>query len=176
MQIVLPWNKGIAEYQTGFGDISPEHPQRCVRCGCAKFHKWGKYMRNVTEEHRDHLISIRRIRCVKCGQTHSYLPSFCMSRCGLCADLLMALLNALIRKIRVCLEDRRRRAYALLRRFRDSESLWLTYLRARGFSDFPADKQERTAKIFSSLLELHRLGNLFSDFFEETRRHFMSVK
>jgi hypothetical protein len=86
------------------------------------------------------------------------------------------MLNALIQKIRLSLEERRRRAYALFRRFRELESLWLIFLRARGFSDFPEEKQERVAKIFSALLEIHRSENLLSGFFTETGRHFMSVK
>jgi hypothetical protein len=88
----------------------------------------------------------------------------------------MAILNALIQKIRISLEERRRRAYALLRRFREAESLWLVFLRAKGFLDFPDDKKERDVKIFSALLEIHRSGELLSGFFKETGRHFMSVK
>jgi hypothetical protein len=88
----------------------------------------------------------------------------------------MAILNALIHKLRYSFEERKRRAYAFLRRFKDNESLWLVFLRARGFRDFPPDKTERTVKIFTALLESHREHNISLGFLRETGRHFMSAK
>jgi DNA-directed RNA polymerase subunit N (RpoN/RPB10) len=79
MQIVLPWNQGIEQYQSDFKNLQIERPRRCLGCGCGKFHKWGKYIRCVIAEKTDFQICIQRIRCVKCGETHSYLPSFCVS-------------------------------------------------------------------------------------------------
>ena len=176
MQIVLPWDGGIAQYQSTFKDVQPETPSCCPDCGCTKFHKWGKYERGVVEERGEYRISIRRIRCVKCGKTYSYLPSFCVPRLCYSVDYMMVTLKVLIQKLRVSFDERQRWAYALLRRFRDSENLWLTFLRAKGFRDFPPDKAERTAKIFTALLKLHRDKNLLSDFLWETGRHFMAVK
>ena len=176
MQIVLPWNQGIQQYQSEFKDLRSEHPRQCPGCGCVKFHRWGKYERDVVEERRDHRISIQRIRCVKCGKTCSYLPSFCVSGLSYGIDFIMTILKSFIQKLRYSLEERKRRAYALLRRFRDYENLWLVFLRSRGFEDFPPDKAERTAKIFTALLKLHREENVLSVFLRETGRHFMSVK
>jgi len=176
MQIVLPWGQGIAQYQTEFADLQAEHPHKCPECGCTKMHKWGTYERCVIEEKGEHRILIQRIRCVKCGKTHSYLPSFCVSELCYSSDFVMTMLNALILKLQYSFEERKRRAYAFLRRFRDSENLWLVYLRARGFGDFLTDKTERTAKIFTALLKLHREENILSGFLRETGRHFMSAK
>ena len=176
MQIVLPWNQGIVKYQSEFAALQTEHPGRCPLCGCTKFHKWGKYERYVVEESRYHRISIQRTRCVKCGKTHSYLPSFCVSRLCYGADFIMATLNALILKLRCSFEDHKRRAYAFLRRFRESENLWLTFLRSRGFGNIPARKKERAAKIFTALLKIYKEENFLSDFLRETGRHFMCAK
>jgi hypothetical protein len=88
----------------------------------------------------------------------------------------MAFLRALVLKIRFSLGEQRRRAYAFLRRFAESENLWLVFLRAKGFWDLPADKQERRVKIFTALLSFHEEGTLLTGFFAETGRHFMSAK
>jgi hypothetical protein len=176
MQMVLSWNSGISEYESGFKKVQPEQPQCCPGCGCGKFHKWGKYERHVIEENSGGRISIRRIRCVKCGKTHSYLPAFCVSRISYSINFIIAILKAFILKLRISLKERIRRAYALWRRFREAENLWLVFLRARGFRDFPADSKERTEKIFTILEKLHKEDNLSSIFFLETGRHFMSAK
>jgi hypothetical protein len=97
---------------------------------------------------------------------------------GLCygVDFIMVILKTFTQKLRYSFEERKRRAYALLQRFKDLESLWLVFLRARGFRDFPPDKTERTAKIFTALLKIHRDENILSGFLRETGRHFMSAK
>ena len=177
MQLVLAWKEGISRYQSRFKDIAFEMPERCPHCGCVKFHKWGKYARYVIEETADPLIYIQRIRCVKCCRTCSYLPSFCLS--GMCygVDYVMALLNALLFRLRYSFCDTiRRRAYALLRRFVRSENLWLVFLRTRGFGAFPEDRKKRAMKIFTALLKIHQDENLMSSFLGATGRHFMSAK
>ena len=176
MQLVLPWREGISRYQSGFKDIEFGMPERCFQCGCGKFHKWGKYVRYVMEEKADHPIDIQRIRCVKCHKTYSYLPSFCLSGISYGLDFVMAILNALLFKLRVSLGNMRRRAYAFLQRFVRSENLWLLFLRTRGFGSFPEDRKKRATKIFTALLKIHRNGNLLSDFLGATGQHFMSAK
>jgi hypothetical protein len=176
MQIVLAWDKGIEQYQGGFKCLQIERPQRCLGCECGKFHKWGKYMRYVIDKKANFQVYIQRIRCVKCGQTSSYLPSFCVSGLSYGVDLIMAILNALIFKLRYSLDERKRNAYALLRRFRERENLWIAYLRAKKLARFPDAKRERETKIFTALLIFHKSGNFLSDFFNETKRHFMSKK
>ena len=88
----------------------------------------------------------------------------------------MKWLNALILKVTFAFGEQKRRAYAFLRRFADLESLWLVFLRAKGFGEFPTNKKECMIKIFTALLELHEHQNLLSGFFQETGRHFMSAK
>jgi hypothetical protein len=92
------------------------------------------------------------------------------------ADFIIKVLCALILKIRFELEDMRRYAYAILNRFVRLENLWLLFLRTRSFKDFPIAKKERTVKIFTALLKYHESKNLISSFFDETGRHFMSLK
>jgi len=176
MQMVLRWKEGVGEYRTKFRSIEIENPEKCERCGCVKFHKWGKYGRYVVEEDAEHWIFIQRICCVKCLKTYSYLPSFCVTGNYYSVDFILTFLSALILKIRFELDDMRRRAYAFLKRFRELENLWLVFLRAKGFGDFPKDKKERMVKIFTALLEYHKTGDLLASFFKETGRHFMSAK
>jgi len=88
----------------------------------------------------------------------------------------MTFLKALILKIRFELVDRKRLAYAILKRFVQLEKLWLVFLRAGGFGDFPVTQKERTVKIFTALLKFHENKNLTPRFLEETGRHFMCVK
>ena len=175
MQVVLTWKEGISRYQSGFKDIAFEMPEICPHCGCVKFHKWGKYARYVIEASAEYRIDIQRICCVKCHKTCSYLPSFCLS--GICygVDFVLAVLNALLFKLRVSFGDMRR-AYAFLQRFIQSENLWLIFLRARGFGDFPEDRKKRAVKIFTALLKIHQDENLMSSFLGATGRHFMSAK
>jgi len=175
MQRVLSWVKGISEYQKQFSYMRTA-PSGCSVCGCKKFHKWGNYKRYVIAEDTEHQILIQRYRCIKCRKTYSYLPSFCLS--GLCysADLVMKLLTALLLKIRFAMSEMRRRAYIFLKRFVRLESLWLVFLRARGFGDFPAGKRERTIKIFTALLKQYADNNFMANFSEETGRLFMSAK
>ena len=176
MQFILPWNNGIANYQTGVQDLEITRPERCPQCGCGKFHKWGRYGRYVVEASNEHYILVQRIRCVKCHKTYSYLPSFCLS--GICygLDFVMKILEALLLKMELSFERIRRRAFAFLRRFVESEALWLTFLRARGFGIFPRDRRERLIKVLSALLEIHREGILLASFLQETGRHFLSTK
>lgn len=176
MQLILPWRAGPASYQAAFQDIEVEKPERCPHCGCNKFHKWGKYKRYVIEEDVEHIISIQRIRCVKCRRTYSYLPSFCIS--GICygLDFVLRILQALLLKKELALDKIRRRGFAFLRRFVQLESLWLIFLRASGVGAVPADKRGRLRKILETLLEFHRNRNLLASFLQETGRHFLSVK
>ena len=176
MQRVLSCKIGIAEYQAGFSNMRIDPPSRCTVCGCAKFHKWGTYERYVIEETAEYQIPIQRFRCVKCHKTYSYLPSFCLSGLYYSADLAMKILSALLLKIRFELGEMRRRAYILLRRFARLESLWITFLRAKGFGDFPRDKKERDVKIFVALLNQRHDKDFAATFLEETGRHFMAVK
>lgn len=175
MQKILQWNGSVREYQAEYKTLKIEKPERC-RCGCVRFHKWGKYERYVIEETGEHIIPIRRICCIKCHRTYSYLPSFCVSKMCYSADFIIKVLCALILKIRFELEDMRRYAYAILNRFVRLENLWLLFLRTRSFKDFPIAKKERTVKIFTALLKYHESKNLISSFFDETGRHFMSLK
>lgn len=176
MQFVLPWKQSIAEYHSGFKDLQIEPPKRCPHCGCGKLHKWGSYERYVIEESDEHRIGVRRIRCVRCRKTYSYLPSFCVSRVCYSVDFVMTFLKVLLLKLRASLGELRRRAYVFLRRFVRSENLWLVFLRAKGFGDFPIDRKERTVRIFTALLNFHEEGNFMPGFFQETGRHFMSAK
>ena len=79
-------------------------------------------------------------------------------------------------KIQFELGELKRRAYAYLKRFAELENLWLSFLRAKGFGDFPTDKTDSIVKIFTALLEHHKNGDLLAGFFKETGRHFMSAK
>jgi hypothetical protein len=176
MQRVLSWSKSISEYETEFLSIQMEHPSGCAECGCKKFHKWGIYKRYVVEEDSDHEISVRRFRCVKCRKTTSYLPSFCIKGSYYSADLLMKLLSALLLKIRFELGEKRRQAYIFLRRFVRLESLWLVYLREKGFGEFPKDRKERAVKIYTALLRQYAHSAFMADFLSETGMHFMSAK
>jgi hypothetical protein len=85
------------------------------------------------------------------------------------------MLKALLFK-RFSLGDIWRQAYVFLSRFIRSESLWLIYLRARGFADFPTDKKMRLEKIFAALVKIHQNNNPTASFFKETGRHFMCAK
>lgn len=175
MQKVLQWEKGIEEYLSEFKKLQIKRPQNCERCGCTKFHKWGTYERFVIEENAEHRISIQRFYCIKCEQTCSSLPSFCVSGVCYSLDFIIKFLRVLILKISFELDELKRQAYAFLKRFVQSENLILAYLRSRGFGEFPEAKKERTMKIFTALLEIHKRGNLLFDFFQETNRHFMSI-
>ena len=175
MQKVLQWERSIPEYQKEFKYLQLEKPENC-RCGCVKFHKWGKYERYVITENGEYIVPVQRICCVKCGKTYSYLPSFCVRNFSYGLDLIMAFLKALILRIRFDFDDRKRLAYAIRKRFVRLEKLWLVFLRARGFGDFPVTQKERTVKIFTALLKFHENKNLTLRFLEETGRHFMCVK
>jgi len=112
MQKILQWNGSVRDYQAEFKKIEVEKPKRC-RCGCVKFHKWGKYERYVIEEDGEHIVPVQRICCVQCRRTYSYLPSFCVSKMCYSADFVLKILSALILKVRFELEDMKRRAYAI---------------------------------------------------------------
>jgi hypothetical protein len=176
MQKVLRWEKGVERYKKEDEKIKIEKPERCKKCGCKKFHKWGKYERYIISEEGDERIKIRRIRCVKCGKTYSYLPSFCIS--GMCysLDFVIKILKALILKIKFSFGDLRRRAYEFLRRFLQSENLFVVFLRAKGVWDFHCDRQKRLKKILKGLLKFYENGSLLSEFLKETGQHFLSAK
>lgn len=175
MQRVLSWEKSIPEYQSEFTNTQIEHPSRC-NCGCTKFHKWGTYKRYVVEADCDHHISVQRYRCVKCRKTCSYLPSFCLRGFHYSADLVMKLLEVLLLKIQFELGEMRRQAYIFLKRFVRLENVWLVFLRARGFRDFPSERRERTVKIFAALRKQYMDTDFGANFLEETGRHFMAAK
>lgn len=176
MQEVLIWEKGIEEYQTGFARRQKERPCRCRECGCTKLHRWGSYMRYVAEESRAYRIPVQRYRCVRCLRTYSSLPSFCLKRLGYSADMIMKLLEALILGIQKVAEELKRQAYIYLKRFARLESLWLFFLRGKGFGSLPQDRKERRAKIFVALLEQYGNKAFAANFLAETGRHFMAVK
>jgi hypothetical protein len=92
------------------------------------------------------------------------------------ADFVIKILCALIQKIQFELEGMKRRAYAILNRFVRLENLWVVFLRTRNSEDFPAAKKERTVKIFTALLKIYESEHFISSFFDETGRHFMSLK
>lgn len=176
MQEVLSYSGGIAAYKSEFGGAKKALSVQCKKCGCTKFHKWGRYRRNIVDENADDKIFVQRYRCVKCRETHSRLPSFCLRGIVYSADFVMKLLEAVILKVRAISEEKKRQAYIFLRRFVRLENLWLVFLRARGFGDFPRDEKERRAKIFTSLQRLYAGKEFAVDFLRETGRHFMAAK
>jgi hypothetical protein len=72
--------------------------------------------------------------------------------------------------------EMKRRAYILLRRFREMENIWLVFLRARGFGDIGQDKKKRIAAIFTAMREQYHSEGFAANFLKETGRHFMAVK
>ena len=88
----------------------------------------------------------------------------------------MTILKALILKHRLERIAMNRYAYAILSRFVQLEPLWLTYMRGRGFGDFPIAQKARTVKIFTAILKLYENKNFIPSFFMETGCHFMSKK
>ncbi|MDR0303030.1 MAG: hypothetical protein LBI04_12065 [Treponema sp.] len=89
---------------------------------------------------------------------------------------MMKLLETLLLKIRFKLGEMRRQAYKFLKRFAGLENLWLVFLRARGFGDFPSEGRERRVKIFTALLEQYQGKDFAANFLRETGRHFMAAK
>ena len=176
MQYVLEWEKGRERYKKEYDEMKTTKPERCQNCGCVKFHKWGKYERYVIEEEGEDRICVRRIRCIKCRKTYSYLSSFCIS--GMCYGLefVIKILKALILKMKFLFGDLRRRAYEFLRRFVGSENLFVVFLRGKGVKKFPDSRKKRMEKILIELLEFHKKNKLSLDFFEETGQHFFSAK
>lgn len=174
MQKILQWEKSIPEYQAEFKKLQFEKPEKCS-CGCTKFYKWGKYERYVADINGDYPILIKRICCVKCRATYSFLPSFCISKACFSADFIMLFLEVLILKFKYELGDMKRQAYTFLKRFTESENLWIVFLRTRGLGYITADKKERRVKIFTALLKIHENKNLITSFFSETGRHFMTI-
>jgi len=173
MQKVLQWKKSIKEYQNEFNSLQPNNLEKC-RCGCTKFHKWGKYERYLVDKDGDYLIPIKRIRCIKCHLTYSFLPSFCVSKLYFSVDYIMLFLKVLILKLKFELGDKKRQAFAFLKKFTESENLWIVFLRAKSLDYLPNDKKERRIKMFTALLKIHKNQNLISSFFRETGRHFMA--
>jgi hypothetical protein len=70
----------------------------------------------------------------------------------------------------------KRQAYIFLKRFVGLESLWLVFLRAKGFGDFSGDKRERMVKIFMALQKQYADKDFMADFLMETGRCFMGSK
>jgi hypothetical protein len=173
MQKVLQWEKSISEYQNEFNNLQTDKPEKC-KCGCTKFHKWGKYERYVVDEKGDYLISIKRICCVKCRATYSFLPSFCVSKLCFSANFIMLFLKVLILKFNFELSEMKRQAYVFLKRFTEKENLWIVFLRTRMFGYITSNQKERKIKIFTELLKIHKTKNLILHFFSETGLHFMA--
>jgi len=88
----------------------------------------------------------------------------------------MKLLEVLLLKIQFELGEMRRQAYIFLKRFVRLENVWLVFLRARGFRDFPSERRERTVKIFAALRKQYMDTDFGANFLEETGRHFMAAK
>jgi len=88
----------------------------------------------------------------------------------------MKLLCALLLKIGFVAREMKRQVYILLKRFIKLESLFLVFLRSRGFGDFPIDKRERTVKIFTALQKQYADKDFAANFLKETGRYFMSGK
>jgi hypothetical protein len=168
--------KRLGSTKPGYEEMKTTKPERCPNCGCKKFHKWGKYERYIIEEEGEDRICVRRIRCTKRRKTYSYLPSFCISGMSYGLDFVIKILKTLVLKMRFLYEELRRRVYEFLRRFVRSENLFMVFLRVKGVKKFPDSKRKRIEKIFIELLEFHKKGELSSDFFEETGRHFLSAK
>ena len=175
MREVLVWKKTIAEYLSEFSRTRHERPRRCKHCGSTRLHRWGTYRRYASDESAPNQIPVQRYRCVKCLRTHSPLPSFCLRGIGCAADFVMRLLECLIFRLRKVSEVLKRQAYRYLRRFRENESLWLFFLRTKGFGDFPRDKKERGRKIFAALLSQYHETSFMTDFLAETGRCFMAA-
>jgi len=173
MQIVLQWSKCIQEYQSGFEKLEFEKPEKC-KCGCIKFHKWGKYKRFVADVDGDYLILIKRICCIKCRATYSYLPTFCISKSNYSADFIMLFLKVLMLKFKYELGEIKRHAYTYLNRFIKFENLWIAFLRTRGLGCITADIKERRTKILTKLIEIYESKNFMMCFLQETGRHFMT--
>lgn len=173
MQEIIQWEKSISEYQAEFESLKLEKPEKC-KCGCTKFHKWGKYERFVVDEKGDYPILIKRIRCMKCGKTYSFLPSFCVPKHCLSVDFIILFLKVLILKFKFELGNMKRQAYKFLKRFTESENLWVVFLRTKGLEYLPKDKRKRRRKIFILLLKLHKAQKLILSFFRETGRYFMT--
>jgi hypothetical protein len=54
-------------------------PERCPHPECQasrRLIRWGSYERWVCTETGDYRLRIQRVRCTKCGRTHSLLPDF----------------------------------------------------------------------------------------------------
>lgn len=173
MQEIIQWEKSVSAYRSEFENLKLEKTKKC-KCGCTRFYKWGKYARFVVDENRDYPILIKRIRCIKCGATYSFLPSFCVPRLCFSVDFIMLFLKVLILKLKSELGYMKRQAYKFLKRFTESESLLVTFLRTKGVDYLPEDKKKRRKKIFESLLKLHKSQKLISCFFRETGRYFMA--
>ena len=48
----------------------------CPNCKTNRFVRWAYYKRNININDYEETISILRIKCKSCGQTHAVLPSF----------------------------------------------------------------------------------------------------
>ena len=48
----------------------------CPNCKTNRFVRWAYYKRNININDFEETISILRIKCKSCGQTHAVLPSF----------------------------------------------------------------------------------------------------
>jgi hypothetical protein len=185
MQVVMRWSEGVVEYIQQFKTIRAEAPKRCETCGCNKFYRWGKYERNVIEGHAEHRVPVRRMRCAKCRRTVSFLPDFCISRVQYSASVVFWWLSwalggsgggaaAPTPKPPSAHESLRRRAYAFRQRFVSRENLWLVFLRERELREVSSSKKGRVRDIFRHIFALWQAGQLFYEFYRDTRRHFMA--
>jgi len=181
MQEVMQWGDGIAQYIKMFKHIRVKPPQRCKKCGCNKFYRWGKYERNVIEKHIEHRVPIARVRCVKCRRTSSFLPDFCISRVQYSAGFVLHMLSWLLGGLGAVApgppkshESIWRRAYAYRQRFVRKEALWLIFLRGRGFGEISANKAGKSRELLTELNRLWEQGQLLCEFYAATGRHFMA--
>ena len=175
MQRVYIVQYEVKEYIDKYVETSPEKPKKCCHCGCQKFHWWGKYERYVVDADAEYTISVRRVCCVKCGRTQSYLPDFCLSRKAYTFKFVMMLLELLLRFGRLYSESMARQIYRYKRRFVDKRVMFVTFLRGRGtFQTMPSEPKEKINTIFNALVSLHQHRNLADAFLTDTGQHFLA--
>jgi len=181
MQNVLQCDGRVEAYLAGFPSLRVPEPERCPKCGCRKFHRWGSYKRNVVEENKEHRIPVRRMRCAKCKKTFSFLPDFCISRAQYSSKFMLRLLTWVLGVLgegkRVpppgapdARENLRRRAYLYRRRFVRQQSLCREFLQRHGL----ASHARGFAGIAEEIGLLWREGRLIFEFHAATGQHFMA--
>jgi len=176
VQYVLQCDGRIEKYLADFTALRIASPERCPKCGCRKFYRWGSYKRNVVEENREHRIPVRRMCCANCRKTISFLPDFCVSKAQYSAGFIIHLLSWALGLLGGgagaqapgepdAWENLRRRAYIYRQRFVRKEQLWRLFLHG-----IKGDIAE-IAKKFGSLW---REGRLLHEFHDATGVHFMA--